>query len=131
MRNKIAIISSFLFGACGMLLVTIFSRSEYFLVRILDHNKCSDPSYSLLMDGYHVEVSTSQIETNPLVAREAEAFIHVRPPYDGKSKYLYRIIAEYSDCEKVESKQREVERGVVMYEWIENGSIRQQIRGIY
>ena len=129
MKYTISIIGVFLFGAFCMYLLTALSDKDYFTVRILDNDKCSNPHYSILMKGYRIQVSKDQIETQyPTVARGSEAFIYIMPPYNGKRKHQYRVIAEYTDCEKIQSSEREAERGRVIYEWIEGGKVTQQVR---
>ena len=127
MRYLSTFVIGVLLGTGGMYVASVLDGHEYFTVRILDNDKCSDPVYSILMQGYSVRVSDDQIRP-PHIAREAEAFIHVMPAYNGETKHRYRVTAEYSDCETVQSDEREVERGRILYEWIDNGKIRHQVR---
>ena len=111
----------------GILVSWIWSTMdrEYILVRVIDHQECSNPEYALEMNTHSVLVSGAQLalSDSKMMAAQAEAFLYAVQPRQSSEEIHYRVRARYSDCDEVTSEERTVRRGWTLYETIEDGNI--------
>jgi len=104
-------------------------NTSYFIVRVIDNDKCMNREYIVDLESHSVSVKGEQIELKDIViALEAEAFIFVMPPLDSKKEYTYKFRAKYSNCPDILSEARTVERGWLLYETIKDGKVTHTIR---
>ena len=102
---------------------------RYFLVKIIDSNDCSNPSYSIVLKEFSISVESDQIfKSSKPDGMSAEAKIYVMPPYSGKNTHAYTVIAEYSNCETIRSENRYAKRGQIIYELVDNDKITYKAR---
>ncbi|MCU7844479.1 MAG: hypothetical protein KZQ93_11635 [Candidatus Thiodiazotropha sp. (ex Monitilora ramsayi)] len=113
-------------GFCTYVINTI--NPDFFTIRILDDDECSDPVYAIEMKNQLLTVSGEQIQTEFNAIADKEAFFFVMPPLDGSEEYTYKVHAKYSDCKEIVTSERIVKRGWVLYESIRNGEITHKIR---
>jgi hypothetical protein len=128
MKIAIALLAGIFFGG---IVVNFWNAldHEYITVRVIDNDKCDGREYIVELDSQFVSVKDNQVELeNTPIAQEAEAFIYLIPPYDAADKIKYKLHATYSDCKNIESEIRVVERGWVLYEFIEGGKITHRVR---
>ena len=128
MKSAIILLISFLFG---VFVAAVWSSmdNDFIVVRIIDNQKCNDREYLLEMENQTISVKGKQIDTtNLMVALEAEAFFYALPYPSTSDQITYRVRAHYSNCTEILSKEREVERGWLIYETIENQTIRHVVR---
>ena len=104
---------------------------EYFLVRVIDHQDCSNPEYVLEMSTHSVSVSGSQLalSDSKMMAAQNEAVLYAVQPQHSADEIHYRIRARYSDCAELISEERAVRNGWILYETIEDGNIAHMVRG--
>lgn len=128
MKLIFIILISILIGSYTTSFFSAFD-TEYIRVRILDNDKCTAISYSLVTKNLKVTVSGDLIESeNTSIALNSEATLYFLPKYNGENKHRYRVQAEYSDCESLLSEEREAERGRLIYEWIKGGKFKHHVR---
>ena len=104
---------------------------ESILVRVIDHQDCSNPEYVLEMNTHSVSVSGAQValSDSKMMATQAEAFLYAVQPRQPAEEIHYRVRARYSDCEDITSDERIVRKGWTLYETIEDGNILHMVRG--
>ena len=123
MKYVVAFILGGFFGAVINNLVSDI-HPDYFVVKIIDSNSCSNPSYSILLKEFSIKVEEDEIfKSSKPDGMNAEAQIYVYPPESLKTKHAYVLVAEYSDCATIKSNKRTVERGQRLYEWIDDEKI--------
>jgi hypothetical protein len=118
-----AILFSLLLGASA---ATLWSRlnPDHIVVRVIDHQKCSDPEYLIEMDSQTTSVKGS---SRPMES-QVDAFVYAMPSLDAPKQITYRLRARYSDCAEILSDKRNVERGWILYENIREGAIHHIVR---
>ena len=104
---------------------------EYILVRVIDHQDCSNPEYVLEMNAHSVSVSGAQValSDSKMMAAQNEGFLYSVQPKQSAEEIHYRVRARYSDCAELVSEERTVRNGWILYETIEDGNIVHAVRG--
>ncbi len=128
MRNWIIFILGMITAFPVIWMSNIFSPTSY-TIRMIDDSECVNPKYTISTKHQSISVQGDQIDYDGLIAPNgAEAFIYVRPPYDKSDDFTYKVVASYSNCDTIESSERTVNLGWILYEFVDKNEIKHTVR---
>ncbi|MEJ1394423.1 MAG: hypothetical protein RPU64_09540 [Candidatus Sedimenticola sp. (ex Thyasira tokunagai)] len=96
---------------------------------IFDDSSCLNPSYTVELEEKSVMVTRNQVgrEKTGLLAK-VETQINLSPIPAKDNSVSYVLKASYSNCEELVSKERKVESGWYIYEFIRDNKIEHKVR---
>ena len=121
--------SGFLLGMLIVWTAGFFGPKDFYSVRVIDNSKCENPEYVLHTSFQTIEITEEQISRDSALSPNGyEAYFFVTPIFNGSKEFTYKIKASYSNCPSIESEERIVQRGWLLYEAVYQGTFTYSIR---
>ena len=102
--------------------------SDHILIKLSDRSKCDVKRYSVDMTEMTISFSAKQVTAIRAEHSSSELLLNI-PIADGEADtFKYNVHAEYENCAEIFSEDRVVERGWIIYEYIESNKTHYAIR---